>query len=61
MYKNYIIDKVPFNKLDAIGKEHYDKLWYCHMKNFPDIPVIGSIGTKQHAQKICNLKNGLLK
>lgn len=38
MQKNYVIDKVLYNMLDVMSQEHYGKLWYCHMKNFPNIP-----------------------
>ena len=57
MKNNYVINKVPYDKLGALSQKDYGKVWYCHMRDFPDIPVGGSIGTKKHAQSICNLYN----
>ena len=31
--------------------------WYCHHRRFPNIPVFGSIGDKQKANKICKDMN----
>jgi hypothetical protein len=57
MKNNYVIDKVPYNKLSVESQKYYGKVWYCHMKDFPNIPVAGSIGTKRQAQKMCDLYN----
>ena len=57
MKNNYVIDEVPFDKLDVQSRSEYGKVWYCHMRDFPNIPVGGSIGTKRHAQSICDLYN----
>lgn len=57
MNTKYVIDKVPFDKLDVLSRSEYGKVWYCHLIGYPNIPVSGSIGTKKHAQAICDLKN----
>ena len=36
----------------------FDKgVWYCHHRNYPYIPVFGSIGEKEKAQKVCDIYN----
>ena len=40
MKNNYVIDKVPYDKLGALSQKDYGKIWYCHMRDFPDIPVL---------------------
>lgn len=57
---NYVIDKVPNTNLGVESKGDYGKVWYCHMKGHPNIPVWGSVGTKRHAQAVCNFYNGKL-
>lgn len=47
--KPYIVSK----DRDMTGKEFY----YCHMRNFPNVPVFGSIGNKSLANKICKEMN----
>lgn len=31
--------------------------WYCHMRGYDYIPVFGSIGDKEKAQKVCDMMN----
>lgn len=57
MKTNYVIDKVPFDKLDVQSRSEYEKVWYCHHVGYPNIPVAGSIGSKRHAQMICDIRN----
>lgn len=61
MKNDYVIDKVPYDKLVGEEKEHYGRVYYCHMRGFPDIPVFGSFGIKQYAQEICDSYNRKLK
>ena len=35
-------------------------VWYCHHKDYPYVPVFGSIGTKQKALKVMRERNKLL-
>ena len=55
--KPYVIDRVPFEKLGVEGQKDYGKIWYCHMRGYPEICVGGSIGSWKHAQTVCNLRN----
>lgn len=48
--KKYVVSK----STDKQGKEFY----YCHLENYPYIPVFGSIGNKKKANDICKLMNG---
>ena len=57
MKNNYVIDKVPYNKLGALSQKDYGKIWYCHMRGYPEIRVGGSVGTKKHAKAVCDLRN----
>lgn len=61
MKNNCVIEKVPYDRLGAESKKDYGKVWYCHMRDFPGIPVNGSIVTKIHAQRMCDLYNRRLK
>lgn len=56
--KPYVIDRVPFKKLGVQSQKDYGKIWYCHMRGYPEICVGGSIGSRKHAQTVCNLFNG---
>ena len=31
--------------------------WYCHMRGYAYVPVFGSIGEKNKAQKVCDMMN----
>ena len=53
----YMVERVPAKYEDAQTIHDGVKRWYVHMKGFPYIPVWGSIGTKQHAEKICRQYN----
>lgn len=59
--KQYVIDRVPFEKLDVTCQKDYGKIWYCHMREYPEICVGGSIGSRRHAKSVCNLFNDLPK
>lgn len=52
--KRYIVSEVPSNML--IGS-YYEKVYYCHDRNYPNIPVFGSIGNKKKANKMCRMMN----
>ena len=32
--------------------KHETGAWYAHKVNFPNCPVVGSFGSKYHAQKV---------
>ena len=32
-------------------------IWYCHHRDYPWIPVFGSIGSRNKALKACRLQN----
>lgn len=49
----YIVERVPAKMLRNANEE----VWYCHMKGYDYIPVLGSIGTKKDAMKMCRLYN----
>lgn len=44
----YVVSRIP---------ECREETWYCHMEGFPYIPVFGSIGTKQHAERVRKMYN----
>ena len=41
----------------VISKDEKSGAWYCHMRGYSYIPVMGSIGTKATAQKMCHIMN----
>lgn len=58
---SYVISEVPWDKLSPEGKEarkNGECIYYCHMRDYPDIPVFGSFGTRKHAKKVCDTYNG---
>ena len=52
--KPYTVSEVPSNIVTANGK---DKIYYCHARITPNIPVFGSIGDKKTANKVCKMMN----
>ena len=40
-----------------VSKDEKSGAYYCHMRNYPYIPVLGSIGSKEKAQKVCRMYN----
>lgn len=52
---NYIVEEVPANMISG----NKEKVYYCHLKDFPDIPVFGSIGDKAKANKVCKYMNSI--
>ena len=52
--RRYIIELVPSKRL---GPGTTGPLWYCHRAGWPDVPVFGSIGTKQQAAAVCRAYN----
>ena len=32
-------------------------VYYCHLDGFPNVPVFGSIGSRQKAVKVCRMMN----
>lgn len=55
--KPYVVEKVPAKYLAPHDQDKYGKIWYCHMRGYPYIPVLGSIGTWQKANTVCRLRN----
>ena len=56
----YVVEQVPWDMVQeakSTDKGKWVRPWYCHMKGFNYIPVFGSIGTKQHAEKVCRNMN----
>lgn len=51
--KTYIVSEVPSNKISG----NKESVYYVHNRNYPDIPVFGSIGDKAKANKICKMMN----
>ena len=41
----------------VISQDKKSGAWYCHMRDYPYIPVFGSIGDKAKAMAVCKLKN----
>lgn len=54
---SYVVSKVPENMKDPANKGK--TIYYCHQRQFPSIPVFGSIGNKAKAQAVCDAKNGI--
>lgn len=50
----YVVSEVLYDKKTFGTPEH---LYYCHMRKYPNIPIFGSIGTKQHAMKYAKMYN----
>lgn len=57
MMNNYVIDKVPYDLLEVGSQKDYGKVYYCHMRKFPYLPVYGPVGTREYAQSICDMYN----
>lgn len=55
MNNPYIVSRVDSKHLEPGHKN--DKVYYCHMKNFPNIPVFGSFGSYKHAKKYADMYN----
>lgn len=51
--KPYIVEEVPSNMISG----NKEKVYYCHHRNTPNIPVFGSIGDKATANKACKFVN----
>ena len=41
----------------VVSKDVKSGMWYCHKRDYPYIPVFGSIGDKAQASKIMNIYN----
>ena len=50
MVRQYVISK-------DYDKVTHEEFYYCHMTGYQYVPVFGSIGTKQHAKKYCDMMN----
>lgn len=50
--KNYIVD--------ICNTDDNRKVYYCHHKDFPNIPVFGSIGSYKRAKAVCDCYNGII-
>jgi len=47
-------ERLPY----VVSKLPKDSTWYyCHMRNYPNIPVFGSIGDKSKAMAVCRTMN----
>ena len=54
----YVVSQVPPNKVFYFdSKAKNEKVYYCHMRDFPNIPVLGSIGSYKKAKAMCDLYN----
>lgn len=53
--KQYIVDVVPDRFMKG---RHDEKVYYCHKRGYPYIPVFGNIGDRKKAQEICKSMNG---
>lgn len=47
--------KMPY----IVSQEPKSGAWYCHMREYPYIPVFGSIGDKRKAKKVCDKYNSI--
>ncbi len=45
------------NKAPYVVGQTKNGAWYCHMREYPNIPVFGSIGDKTKANKVCRMMN----
>lgn len=43
--------------LYVVSRDPKSGAWYCHMREFPNIPVFGSIGDKRKAMAVCRMRN----
>lgn len=41
----------------VVSQDQKSGAWYCHMRNYPYIPVMGSIGDKRKATEVCKIYN----
>lgn len=53
----YVVSQVPPSKVDVESRVKNEKVYYCHMRDFPNIPVLGSIGSYKGAKAVCDLRN----
>ena len=51
---NYVVNEVPSSMVSG----NKEKVYYCHHKMTPQIPVFGSIGDKKKANRVCRMMNG---
>ena len=51
--KPYVVSEVPSNMISG----NKEKVYYCHARITPNIPVFGSIGNKSKATKVCKYMN----
>lgn len=49
--------KEPVRYVVSRVQECSEEIYYCHMEGFPHIPVFGSIGTKQQAERFRKMYN----
>lgn len=54
MSKPYIVSEVPRNMGYSLDGS---KLFYCHHRDYPNMPVAGSVGDKAKANAVCKLYN----
>lgn len=55
LMSRYIVEEVPPKWFTTPTPE---KVYYCHEKGYDYIPVFGSIGSKEKANKVCKMMNG---
>lgn len=41
----------------VVSQDKKSGAWYCHMKGYDYIPVLGSVGDRRKAEEICRLYN----
>ena len=41
----------------VISHDAKGNFWYCHKRGYAYIPVFGSIGDKNKAQRVCDMMN----
>ena len=54
----YVVSQVPPSKVEYFEpRAKNEKVYYCHIRDFPNIPVLGSIGSYKKAKAMCDLYN----
>lgn len=41
----------------VVSQDKKSGAWYCHRREWPNIPVFGSVGDKKKANAICKIMN----
>ena len=51
------VRKKKAEKPYVVSQDTKSGAYYCHMRGYPNIPVIGSIGDKRKANRVCREYN----